>query len=125
MHIIKLRSESFIFKKCQSPWKKLDLLDTIENSIRDIKTSCKLIEEKQLKLETIVNELSSENTNLKQQIIETINSELDSVKQHSLKTNLEIAGIPVTENEDLVEISTAILSHLGVTEEKLVKYAYR
>lgn len=104
--------------------KKLELLDKIEDSLRDVKNNYKLIKEKYLNLETIVNDLSIENKNLTLKL-ETINSELDRSKQNSIKTNLEISGIPVTENEDLVEISTAIFSHLGITEEKSIKYAYR
>lgn len=103
---------------------KLNKLDSITDSIERFATICNDLQVKQNILELRVTTLTDENKRLKNQF-EIVNSQLDRFKQHSLKTNLEIAGIPVTENENLVEISKAIFSHLGITEEKAVTYAYR
>lgn len=103
---------------------KLEILDTIINTIRDIQSSVERMHIKQLKLESTVNELSSENALLKKQI-EIINSEVDRFKQHSLNTNLEIAGIPLTENEDPTDIASRIFTYLGNTDKNSIKYAYR
>lgn len=103
---------------------KLKQLDTITESVTRFATICYDLEAQLQHLVTRVNLLTDENKQLKNQI-EIVNCELDRSKQNSLKTNLEIAGIPVTENEDLVKISTEIFSHLGITDEKSVKYAYR
>lgn len=103
---------------------KLEILETIVETIRNIKSSVEQIQKKQLKLESRVNELSSENLSLKNQI-ETINSEVDRFKQHSLNTNLEIAGIPLIDNEDPIEIANRIFTHLGITDSTSIKYAYR
>lgn len=103
---------------------KLEILDTIINKVKDINAYVEKIQTKQLKLETRINELSTENKLLKNQI-ETVNSEVDRFKQHSLNKNLEIAGIPLTENENPTEIASRILNYLGNTDQNTIKYAYR
>lgn len=46
-------------------------------------------------------------------------------KQQSLNSNLEIAGIPITDNEQPVKIAATIFSHLGFQNEEIIKHAYR
>lgn len=103
---------------------KLDSIDKILQSVGNITSSIEEIKSKQIELESTVNVLSLENTLLKNKI-ETINCELDRFKQHSINTNLEIVGVPVSDNEDPTQIATSIFAHLGNTNPQSIKYAYR
>lgn len=104
--------------------KKLDKLDAITESINRLATFCTEIQIKQNKLESRVNHLTEENKQLKNQI-EIVNCELDRVKQHTLNSNIEIAGVPETVDENAEEITKLILQNLGFTEVDTIKNAYR
>lgn len=98
-------------------WLKLDILD-------DLISTCAELKKRQLTQDRKISDLSSENLNLKSQI-EQVNTELDRFKQEALNTNLELAGIPVSDSEVPVEIASSIFSHLGFKDEKIIKSAYR
>lgn len=99
-------------------------LDRITVSIQNFATLVTEIITKQKNLEARVDLLTTENTYLKTQF-EIVNSELDRMKQHTLNSNIEIAGVPETVNNTPEEVSKKVLSHLGFTEADTIKYAYR
>lgn len=103
---------------------KLNKLDDITESIRGLATIYEEIIINQQNLESRLNLLTDENTHLKNQI-EKVNCELDRMKQHTLNSNIEIAGVPETDEENAEEISHQILTHLGFTEVDIIKNAYR
>lgn len=104
--------------------KKLDKLDEISESVKRLATICDEIKIKQHQLESRVNLLTDENKQLKNQI-DIVNCELDRMKQHTLNSNIEVAGVPETPAENVEEITTKILHHLGFTEVDIIKSAYR
>lgn len=103
---------------------KLDILDDLREAIRSLTTTCAELNTRQSSLETKITDLSIENLELKTQVSK-MNSELDRFKQQSLNCNLEIAGIPVTTNEDPVQLAATIFSHLGFKNDAIIKHAYR
>lgn len=103
---------------------KLNKLDEITESLHSLSTICNEIKIKQNILESRVDLLTVENKQLKNQI-EKINSEIDRMKQHTLNSNIEIAGVPESIDENAELISSKILTHLGFTEADTIKCAYR
>lgn len=126
---------------------KLNKLDEITESIRNIATICSDIKSKQKILESRLNLLASENKELKEEVeivtnelnrlkqhknenqhtnyTEKINKSIDRINQQTLNSNLEIAGVPEQENDCPKQIAVAILQKLGFTEENLIKSAHR
>lgn len=103
---------------------KLDKLDEITELINKLSTICSEIQMKHERLEKRVNLITEENKQLKTQI-EIVNCELDRMKQHTLNSNIEIAGVPETVDECPKEITENILQHLGFTEVDTIKNVYR
>lgn len=103
---------------------KLDKLDGIISSINNLATSYDDILNKQLQLEERVNLLTTENIHLKTQV-NKVNSELDRINQQALNTNLEIAGVPSEDQEDTKEIAIKLIDHLGFSDKRIIKTAYR
>lgn len=101
-----------------------DKIDLLRASIENFGTLVTDVITKQKSLESRVDLLTTENTYLKAQL-EIVNSELDRMKQHTLNSNIEIAGVPETVNNTPEEVSKKILSHLGFTEIDTIKNAYR
>lgn len=113
-----------VMEKINRKLEKLDLLDDLSAAIKSIVTTCAELKDRQSNLEDKITFLSKENLDLKIQV-EKMNSEFDRFKQLSLNSNLEIAGIPVTDNEEPVKIAATILSHLGFKNDEIIKHAYR
>lgn len=103
---------------------KLDILDDLKVAIKSLISTCSDLEARQSNLESKIKDLSNENLYLKTQL-KNINCEFDRYKQQALNSNLEIAGVPVTENESPVRIAETIFSHLGIQNETVIKHAYR
>lgn len=103
---------------------KLDKLDDITESVKNLAKTYNEIIIKHNILESRVNLLTDENKQLKNQI-EQVNCELDRMKQHTLNSNIEIAGVPETLDENAEEITKNILQHLGFSEVDTIKNVYR
>lgn len=127
---------------------KLNKLDDISESIQHVSTICNDIIAKQEILELRLNQLDFENIQLKQKVetitnelecikqqhikqnnhthySERINKSIDRIKQQTLNSNLEIAGVPEFDNDSPKQIALGILQKLGFTEDNIIKSAYR
>lgn len=103
---------------------KLDILDDLNIAIKSLISTCAELEARQSNLESRITDLSKENLDLKTQV-KKINSDFDRYKQQALNSNIEIAGVPVTENESPIKIAETIISKLGFQNETIIKHAYR
>lgn len=103
---------------------KLNKLDGIIVSINNLAISYQDILNKQFQLEERVNFLTDENKQLKNQV-NKVNSELDRINQQALNSNIEIAGVPSEDLEDTTEIATKLIDHLGFSDKRIIKSAYR
>lgn len=103
---------------------KLNKLDGISISINNLAILYQDIVNKQIQLEERVNFLTDENKQLKNQV-NKVNSELDRINQQALNSNIEIAGVPSEDLEDTTEIATKLIDHLGFSDKRIIKSAYR
>lgn len=103
---------------------KLNKLDGIIESLNNLATSYNDILNNQQQLEERVNFLTAENIQLKTQV-DKVNCELDRINQLALNSNIEIAGVPSEDLEDVQEIASRLIDHLGFKDNKIIKSAYR
>lgn len=90
---------------------KLDKLDSIETSIKEIESTCEGIKSRQNTNETQINE-NTTNIEVIQSELEVLQAQMNKIHYEKIRNNIIIYGVPILEEENILDISLKICNSL-------------